>query len=744
MIVAFKTHLSQQKSHYAKPFCIVALLHCLILFTHMSYAQTNTEDSNVNQNKTFSLPLLMQLPTATNKQKIWQQLIAHPVNSQQYYASNKQGQIYLIAHGTAGNTKANAQLLLDFKQLTLASNTVKTLNAFTLHPNFSLKDQQGFATFYTAHTEATNKKSTTKRIQERNAKLPVSFDGVITEWQLNLTNLNQVDLNHTREVLRITLPNANHGIKQLSFNPYTKSWNEDFALLYIALDSTDSLNQFPLYSGAILRINPKKFGMKSFTVPATNPFLKNNNIHNSFYLVGAQHIQQFIWPDKNTEQLLISHQYKNSKKAVNNAPKYQWLSFSQGGEDWRENTPEQVLYKSHKYLSNNQLLLYRGRNAPALHNKILLLQKNNNQWQLSSLDSSQQVSQSNTVPPQLEWPLHQVLAASNPLQFFTNEKAELIFFQQDTGAAFELFQNNIQQGDTDNNSSNAIIYILIIMMLAGSYWYMFYKIKIKKISAKAMVRRQYADINLDEEKQVLNFFKRHQKTIDKSIELHNIQQCQVLLGDNVIATIDGSVEQGFSDQQEQTLRDIFHREQTDKMVDGKIRRISIVISDNEQHSYIVCLYLRKGSDRITKKNYYQVIDDLIDWCWLIAQKINAENTGNRKEKPKVSAAEKSQLEHKLHNETPLHKQAAIIRPLTHQKDPQTNEPAINKQPEELADTTGYPEVQINNEKAVNAGLVDTELVNALDKLVRLKQLGFLSTEEFSQAKAKLLKNLFAE
>ena len=47
------------------------------------------------------------------------------------------------------------------------------------------------------------------------------------------------------------------------------------------------------------------------------------------------------------------------------------------------------------------------------------------------------------------------------------------------------------------------------------------------------------------------------------------------------------------------------------------------------------------------------------------------------------------------------------------------------------------------EESINTGLIDTELVNALEKLVRLKQQGFLSSEEFSQAKAKLLKNLIA-
>lgn len=735
MIFALQKHPLRQKSFRSTSYYILTVLICLVFITRISYAQTSSGIESHRNN--FSLQPLMQLTAATDNKNLWQKIIAHPDNAQQYFASNKQGEIYLIAQKARDGTETTASLLLDFNQLAITSNTVKTLNAFTLHPNFSIKDQQGFATFYTAHTEASNKSSPTKRIQERNAQLALAFDGVVTEWQLDLNNPSQVNLKHTREVLRITLPDASHGIKQLSFNPYIKPWHDNYALLHIAVDSTDSLNQFPLYSGAILRINPKKFGMRSFTIPDNNPFVEDQNINSSLYLVGAQHIQQFIWSDKNNESLLIAHQYQANNKQDKSTQRYQWLSFSHGGEDWRENTPKQVIYKSHKQLSNNQVLLYRGRNAPALRNKLLILQKNNNKWQLSSLNSSPQESKLSIVAPQAEWQLSQLFTASSPLQLYVNNSAEIVIFQQDIGTSFELFQNNIQVNKALDEDSNASIYSFFIIMLTFFVWYAFYQIKVKKKSAKAMVRKQYAHISLAENKEAVNLFKRHQKTIDKSISIQDISQYQVLLGDNVVSSISNDPNQGFSDQQEQTLRDAFNREHTEKMIDGKIRRISIAIIDKNKQRYTTCLYLRKGNDRITKRSYYQVIDDLIDWCWLIATKINTENTGNRKAKPKVSAAEKSKFEHKLHDETPLHKQAAIIRPVAHQ---QTDH---NTEQVGVTDKDNAPDVEKNNEKAMNAGLIDTELVNALEKLVNLKQQGFLNAEEFAQAKAKLLKNLIA-
>ena len=70
----------------------------------------------------------------------------------------------------------------------------------------------------------------------------------------------------------------------------------------------------------------------------------------------------------------------------------------------------------------------------------------------------------------------------------------------------------------------------------------------------------------------------------------------------------------FNHDKEQDLRTIFVNEKIDKMVDGKMRQISLLLTDKQKHSYTVCLYMRKGSNRISKQSYVKVINELIDWC----------------------------------------------------------------------------------------------------------------------------------
>ena len=66
-----------------------------------------------------------------------------------------------------------------------------------------------------------------------------------------------------------------------------------------------------------------------------------------------------------------------------------------------------------------------------------------------------------------------------------------------------------------------------------------------------------------------------------------------------------------------------------------------------------------------------------------------------------------------------------VSPVNVQK-PEAKEPEIIKQTqEELHDIAVH----------------DSELINALDKLVNLKQKGFLTDEEFSLAKAKILSDM---
>lgn len=154
---------------------------------------------------------------------------------------------------------------------------------------------------------------------------------------------------------------------------------------------------------------------------------------------------------------------------------------------------------------------------------------------------------------------------------------------------------------------------------------------------------------------------------------------------------------------------------------------------------MTCLYLRKGNDRITKKSYFAVIDDLIDWCWIISANINANNTGKRKHTPKLTPAEIALSQHKVQDETPLHKQAAAIRPSSHSFDTDLYES------DDITQSTPQRSPALNDdEHTQNTGAIDTELVNALEKLANLQQQGILSAEEFAKAKAKLLKDLINE
>jgi sucrose-6-phosphate hydrolase SacC (GH32 family) len=86
-----------------------------------------------------------------------------------------------------------------------------------------------------------------------------------------------------------------------------KPWSDDYGLLYIALKPDSTLQQSALYSGSILRISPTKFGLKNYTVPTHNPFLKDPKVEDEVIMIGAQNIQQFTWSKKEKNKLILTH-----------------------------------------------------------------------------------------------------------------------------------------------------------------------------------------------------------------------------------------------------------------------------------------------------------------------------------------------------------------------------------------------------------------------------------------------------
>ena len=695
------------------------LTSCLFFISSIVFAQSND----------FSLGQISQLSNAQQAQ--WQQLFPHPSRQGDYFAFNNQGQLYLIT-----SQESNSEhLLIDLNSADTAQS--KRFTAFTLHPNFNLKDQKGFATFYTAHVEQAKKNRNRARLSERSAKADFDYDAVLTQWQLSLANLKKVDSANKREVLRIALTSQSKGINQLAFNPYIKSWNENFGLLYLALSATKDLQAHPLYSGAILRINPKKYGLRNYSIPNSNPFLRHNNINDAIYTLGNQDIQQFVWPDKNSEQLLISHHYQE------NDTLQQRLSLSSAGDDWRNRAPAKTLYKSALTLNEQSMLVYRGRNTPSLLNKLLLVQNTNSGWQLFSLASLDNQAPSKVLPPQLEWQFNQHTPKESTLTLHADANGELLFFNGNDSAIYQLHQHNkLNNKATDQQSNTGLVVSIVLAIFVLIFWYFAAKAIKKKHSAKTLVRKQYATISFDENSHALTLYRRHEKTNGVHIKLADIRACQVLLGDNCLVEVNSELAFGFDNELEHKLRDTLKKEHADKMIEGKVRRLSLVLTDHDKQNYVTCLYLRKGNNRITKKSYFEVVDDLVEWCWLIAQSITPEQTGKRDKKPRISAEEVALYQHRTHDETPLHKQAAAIRPATHQVEP-ADKPVVqeNTIPERPTKAATAASTEVEPSSKQHSSKEDTELVIALEKLVKLQKQGFLSADEFAQAKAKLLKNL---
>jgi hypothetical protein len=257
-----------------------------VLITSISCLASDSSDQQSNESIDYLLEKVAQAPQVENDESRWLQLFEQPGNSQHYYIANTQGKIYQLDHGSS----QNALLALDLQQV----NTLPEvqLSAFTLHPNFSVRDQPGYDTFYTAHVEKASTKLNTKRLTAPEIKTALLYDAVVTEWRLN--DERKVKLSSQREVVRIAINSARNAINQLSFNPYTTSWDDNFGQLYISLSPSTKYEQFPLYSGVILRINPQPSNNNSYTIPLSNPFYADTKYEQSLYLFGAGKIQQFF------------------------------------------------------------------------------------------------------------------------------------------------------------------------------------------------------------------------------------------------------------------------------------------------------------------------------------------------------------------------------------------------------------------------------------------------------------------
>ncbi|WP_286263461.1 SHOCT domain-containing protein [Thalassotalea atypica] len=648
----------------------------------------------------------------------WQHILADPSKNDRYYLISASGNFHALNKDTFDQKPF-------FSLQDINVNAIK-LTAVALHPNFSIRDQVGFHVFYTAHIEPTVKNKRTNRI--KGSQTEVLFDLVINEWQM--LKGNTVDKDSLREVIRIGVPSESAHVTQLAFSPFKKSWNDDFGLLFIALTQDPQHNKVPLYSGAILRINPEKFGLRNYTIPNNNPFINQDDINNELFIIGVQALDQFIWPRKVDSSFLLSHEYNNERLLTIASPK----------DDYRQISPTNSLLKHTEPVKNHGLIAYNGRLLMHLWGSTVFLSEEDGNWQLQSLVITDHSDQ--TRAPVVEWQYQpENLNDKGPLVIFQDAANEILVLNQTnhqlSKLTLPLLENNTPNETLNMDSENEksyinLIYLLAILIIIIAMLWMITIFLKKKTSSRHILAHQYSAIKFSESKEHISLFKYHQKKADVVLNVSDIVESNIILNDAIFNTIDH--EHLFSNNAEKDLREQFNNERLNKMVSDRIRQLNIKFISKNEHEYAVCIYLRKGDNRITRKKFGDSVEYAIDWCWTVSKSISPTKTEQRNKRPE-------QREEML--KAPLHQQ--LMQTKTDPAQPLNPEPKVasssdnhnSAQKSELSKKIPQDPLPTNHHDTT----INTELVDALEKLANLKQRGALTEQEFELAKQKVLQGL---
>jgi cbb3-type cytochrome oxidase subunit 3 len=629
--------------------------------------------------------------------------------------------------------------ILNGKKLTVIANlplnnqaTAKQvkLTSLALHPSFFLVNQPGYQTFFTAHIEPVKRNNNVARLTILKKPSALPFDAVITQWKFdntvnivtNIADLN-LDTQHKREVMRIAVPTATHQIQKIAFNPYSKVWHDDYGLLHIALSDKKNkqINSTTdaLYSGVILRINPAKFGLRNYMVPNNNPFIKNHLLNNEILIVGAQKISSFTWSKQHYETLILKHTYNNN----------QLLTIAMQGADWRNSYQEKLVHSLSPSQSNiNEIFSYNGRSLKGLLGNILYLSKNAKQWQITAINitAEQEITEQKIILSPTSKTLNSnELSSKNIVKLLFNHTGDPLLLDITSKKLLKLIalvspassknqtqisDKTIVQPDTVNSSAYGTLLLILFLSIIAI---IFYRLRPKNNATKAQLRAQFARFDLNEDQTMLLFYKRHQPEVDSKLAVTDIVASEIRLNNASLNIISEDNDNGYDQQRESDLRVRFTKEHHHKLIDDEIRQVHLYLTDNHAKEHIVCLYLRKGNQRFTKAKYFNVLESIIDWNWFIAKKLNPQATEKRKIKIAIDI------------------QPAVKVPTALNK----KKPADNTINTHIKDTTKLAS------ELHNIAIHDTELINALDKLANLKQKGFLTENEFSLAKAKILADI---
>tara|TARA_R110000737_G_scaffold15284_3_gene31807 strand:+ start:3849 stop:5963 length:2115 start_codon:yes stop_codon:yes gene_type:complete len=699
------------KNSRLKNFPLYFICTLVTFFSQMAHAVEQTTHA-------IELSALANLAEAALKNDKWHTVLPVLGNQNQYFIATQAGRIYQLH-----NSDIIQPAFFDLKSA-LKNSDIIALTAITLDPNFNYRDRDGYHTFYTAHTEASQK--TKRKLAPKNAELNVPYDTVIMRWQLNYSPEQAPKVMLQREVLRIAIQQISEHIQQLSFNPYLEPWHDDYGLLFITLAQSKTLKSQALYAGAILRIKPKKYGLQSYTIPANNPFAKTANIRNEIVFIAGHQIEHFDWIKKSTYSLLVQLNYQDTNV----------LTQAKLGDDWREAVPQaQIKKRLSPVNTKGNILLYHGRELKNLWGKALYLEETENVWrlQVSALSSNINDDESSQSTPlnfsnydtnkQAKFSLHQKHDGELLLLEHSQQQLYALKTPETNMIAAPIMTQPIK---TSNNNSVIAAIFFMVLILMSYFWYL----RKNTTNKQHFLHQQWANFDVDPASQSLSLYKRHVQAAEQVISISSLTRSELWLNDEVISTVSADSTQAFSNDVEDKVLTVFAKEHRLKMIDEKQRKIQLCLTDDQNNRYLFCLYFRVGNIRHTKLKYQQVINQVIDWHWLFSQYINPNVTIKRKIKVKLKREKTA---------TSVLVPATVSEPLAGD--------ILEDNSTEITSTT-----DIDTDKATSlknkrqrsdddSADLDTKLVSALDKLVLMKKQGYLDENEFNIAKTKILRDL---
>ena len=218
----------------------------------------------------------------------------HQPNRGELFILDLRGKLYKLVNGKPQVYMDMASLRPRFiQQPGLATG----FGSFAFHPAF---EKNGL--LYTTHAEPPGSGKADFSYPD---SIPITLQWVLTEWK---TDPGKFPFQGKgREIFRINMPTAIHGVQEIAFNPHSKPGHGDYGLLYIGIGDGGSAEiGYPLVSpipqkvwGSIIRIDP--FGRNSnngqYGIPSQNPFYVSDSVKNAgeVYAYGFRNPHRISW-----------------------------------------------------------------------------------------------------------------------------------------------------------------------------------------------------------------------------------------------------------------------------------------------------------------------------------------------------------------------------------------------------------------------------------------------------------------